>query len=634
MRSFLVGIAIAVVLGAVSCGSGSPVTSGNVKNSPSAVVNQRQAPVNAAPGFTKVLIQFAGQPGASEQALVRGVGGQVRYTYHLVPAVAASIPQQALSALSHNPKVVAVTPDATVQAVDAELDNTWGVKRIGAGPVHDWGNRGAGVKVASIDTGVDYNHPELDANYAGGYDFYNSDNDPWDDAGHGTHTSGTIAAEENSSGVVGVAPEARIYALKVLGASGSGYFSDIIAALQWCVDHGIQVTNNSYGSSGDPGPVVEAAFDNSAAAGVLHIASAGNSGNHRGTGNNVGYPARYSSVLAVAATDSQDKRATFSSTGPAVELAAPGVYILSTYPGGGYAYASGTSMASPHVAGTAALVIASGVTDTNGDGLINDEVREILDSTAEDLGNAGRDNSFGFGLVDAEAAASAGGPPPPPTPTVNVQLTTDKSDYTYGTDSTAALTAVVTDENGSPISGLGASAFSTTLNGSDVSVDFAESATAGTYNGSLDLTGRGAGPYTVETMVTDTRGYSGSGSANFTISESGAGGTMHIGDLDASVDTGGHGRWRVNVTALVHDDSHVPLGGATVSGTWSGATSGGEQGTTNGNGEVKFRTGWLSSGTYVTFTVDGVTYPSLTYDPGANHDPDNDSDGTSITASP
>ena len=346
----------------------------------------------------KVLIAFDQQPGPSEEALVRAFGGTINYTYTLVPAIAASIPEAALQGLSRNPKVLLIEPDVTVYAI-GELEDSWGVQQIGAAPaVHNSGNTGANVKVAVIDSGIDYNHRDLKDNYVRGYDFVNKDNDPMDDNGHGTHVAGTIAAAWDGSGVVGVAPDAKIYALKVLNASGSGYFSDIIAALQWCVDNGIQVTNNSYGSSGDPGATTKAAFDNAYAKGIIHIAAAGNNGTVPGKGDNVGYPARYASVVAVAATDRSNNRASFSSTGPDVELAAPGVGIKSTVPGGGYASYSGTSMASPHVAGAAALVIKSGITAP-------DSIRAILQSNALDLGKSGHDPLYGFGLVDVAFTA-------------------------------------------------------------------------------------------------------------------------------------------------------------------------------------------------------------------------------------
>ena len=365
----------------------------------------------APPAHVDVLIGFKQTPGQADQDVVTKAGGRIKYTYHLVPAIAASVPETALNGLRHNPRVTVVEPDVRVYALDhattsgdAELNNAWGVKHIGSGSAHAAGATGAGVKVAVIDTGIDYAHPDLSANYAGGYDFVNNDADPKDDNNHGTHVAGTIAAADNGSGVVGVAPGGRLYALKVLNASGSGSFSNVIKALEWAVANGIQGTNNSYGSGSNPGTLVQQAFDNSAAAGMVHVAAAGNSGNRAGKGDNIGYPAKYESVIAVTATDSNNKRASFSSTGPDAEIAAPGVSIRSTVRGGGYANYSGTSMASPHVAGVAALVLGKGVADGNANGLVSDEVRALLQSTADDLGTTGKDNYYGYGLVDADGA--------------------------------------------------------------------------------------------------------------------------------------------------------------------------------------------------------------------------------------
>ena len=371
-------------------------------------------------GRVKVLIGFRNTPGAAEQAIVRAAGGNVTHTYTVIPAIAANLPEQALAGLSRNPRVSVIEPDVQVFALDAfsdELGATWGVNRVGGGTS---ATGGAGVKVAVIDSGVDCNHPELKRNgvsiCAAGWDFVNNDNDPFDDNGHGTHVSGTIAAAKNGSGVVGVAPGVTLYPLKVLDATGSGDFSDVIAAVQWAQSHGIQITSNSYGSNGDPGTLVKAAFDNSATT-VLHIAAAGNAGTCQANRDTVGYPAKYSSVVAVAATNSSNTRPCFSSTGAKVELAAPGVSVTSTVPSAedpsGFATWNGTSMATPHVTGVAALVMAAGVTSPSA-------VRSILQSTATDLGVAGRDTFYGYGLVNATAAVAAAGgggggstPPPP-----------------------------------------------------------------------------------------------------------------------------------------------------------------------------------------------------------------------------
>jgi subtilisin family serine protease len=350
-------------------------------------------------GLVKVLIGFKEKPGAAQQAMVKGVGGKIKYTYNLIPAIAASVPDVAIEALKKNPNITNVELDSMVFALDTELENSWGVNRIGAGFVHDGGNKGTNVNIAIIDSGIDKYHEDLTV--AGGKSFVDYTDDFNDDDGHGTHVAGIVAALDNNIGVVGVAPEANLYALKALNSEGVGYVSDVVLAIQWATENGIQVINMSLG--GRKNIFLELAcnlayYDYD----LLLVAAAGN-------GGAVIYPAAYSSVIAVSATDEYDNLASFSSTGKQVELAAPGVDINSTLPGNTYSDDlgetwSGTSMASPHVAGTAALVWAANL------GWTNDEVRTQLQSTAEDIGLSTREQ--GYGLVDAAEAAGVGIPPP------------------------------------------------------------------------------------------------------------------------------------------------------------------------------------------------------------------------------
>jgi subtilisin len=537
-----------------------------------------------------VLIGFKHVPGPSEQALVHSNGGVIKYSYTLVPAIAASIPEPAIEGLRHNPNVTVVEPDIEIQAIDAELDNSWGVKRIGAGTVHDGGNKGSGVNVAIIDTGIYYTNQDLSANYISGYDFVNNDNDPKDDNGHGTHCAGIVAAVDDGQGVVGVAPKANLYALKVLNSNGSGYFSDVIAALQWAVGHGIQVTSNSYGSSQNPGSTVQAAFDNAASKGIINVCAAGNSGNRRGSGDNVEYPAKYASCIAVAATDRSDNRAYFSSTGPDVELAAPGVNIYSTYLGG-YATLSGTSMACPHVAGTAALVIAAGYVD----------VRTRLQQTADDLGAAGRDSLYGFGLVNAAAAAGTSSPPPadktPPAPPTG--LTASAGDGMVGLD--------WDDNTESDLAGY--NVYRSTNSGGP----YSEIATVITSSNYKDNNVTNGTTYYYVVRASDVSLNESNNSNEASAKPQASGGTMHVSAIDMWYSQSRR-NYFVYTKVIIVDGSDNPVSYATVNLTMTlpnGSASG--SGATGTDGSVTFKLKSRWTGTY-TSEVTNVTHATLSWD--------------------
>jgi subtilisin family serine protease len=236
---------------------------------------------------------------------------------------------------------------------------------------------------------MDYNHADLAANYADGYNSIDPAKPPLDDQGHGTHVSGTIGAVRDAKGVVGVAPKARLYAVKVLDRNGSGTFSNIVDGIQWAVDNGMQVINMSLGGSNGT-PALAGAVAAADRAGITVICAAGNDSGP------VNYPAKYPEAVAISASSSADKIASFSSRGTEIALIAPGVSVYSSALGGGYTTMSGTSMAAPHVTGLAALSVAGGA-DTPA------KVKAALKKAAVSLGL--KPEEEGAGMVDAARLA-------------------------------------------------------------------------------------------------------------------------------------------------------------------------------------------------------------------------------------
>ena len=234
----------------------------------------------------------------------------------------------------------------------------WGINAISAQSAFAF-NKGAGAVVCVVDTGIDKDHPDLMDNIIGGENFVvkkgRVNASAWDDDNnHGTHVSGTIAALDNSIGVVGVAPEASLFGVKVLNSRGSGYNSDVAEGVRSCIRNNANVISMSLGSSSGT-TILHEAIQDAAAAGIIIVAAAGND-----YGAPVGYPAAYPEVIAVSAVDSSNNLASFSNIGPEIDFTAPGVDILSTVKGGSYSSFNGTSMATPHVSGDAALLISSG----------------------------------------------------------------------------------------------------------------------------------------------------------------------------------------------------------------------------------------------------------------------------------
>ena len=513
-------IVIAVAFGCLFSVSGenslTPEEEGLMKTSSQVTISKA-----AGESAERYYVVFKSTPVQSDVSMMTSKGAAIRHKFDLIPAYSVSIPNESvLNSIKSDSNVDFTEKVSRVTALEEIIP--WGIEAINAPLVWDLVT-GEGVKVCVVDTGIDYNHPELDDLYAGGYDFVNLDSDPWDDNGHGTHCAGTVAAESNGIGVIGAAYNATLYACKVLDEEGSGWSDDVLAGVQWAVNNGLDIASMSLGGpSGNP--TEEAAYQAAYDAGLLIVCASGNDGI-----GSIDYPARYPSTIAVGSVNMDLNRSDFSQYGPELELVAPGEIVYSTVPlgtgyetsvtqastsyqaismeysgltdddgitatlhycnyginpsdfppgvngnialiqrgsisfaqkatnamnagavaviiynnvphiflgtlgdpgawvpvvsmsnadgealramgtptitfiniAGDYDYNGGTSMACPHVAGTAALVMEA---DSS---LTNVEVRNIMNNTATDLGDPGWDQYYGYGLVNAQAAVEA-----------------------------------------------------------------------------------------------------------------------------------------------------------------------------------------------------------------------------------
>ncbi|MBP1911739.1 S8 family peptidase [Thermococcus stetteri] len=376
---------------------------------------------------------------------VLGIGGHIVYQFKLIPAVVVDVPANAVGKLKKLPGVTKVEFDH--QAVllgkpswaggggSTQPAQTipWGIERVKAPSVWSTtdGSSNGVIQVAVLDTGVDYDHPDLAGNLAWCVSTLRGKvstklRDCKDQNGHGTHVIGTIAALNNDIGVVGVAPGVQIYSIRVLDAHGSGSYSDIAIGIEQAIlgpdgvadkdgdgiiagdpdDDAAEVISMSLGGSADDSylhQMIQEAYK----AGIVIVAASGNEG-----ASSPSYPAAYPEVIAVGAIDSNDQIASWSNRQP--EVSAPGVDILSTYPDDTYKTLSGTSMATPHVSGVVALIQAAyyqkyGTILPVGtfDDMSKNTVRGILHITADDLGSPGWDADYGYGVVRADLAVQA-----------------------------------------------------------------------------------------------------------------------------------------------------------------------------------------------------------------------------------
>jgi subtilisin family serine protease len=269
----------------------------------------------------------------------------------------------------------------------------WGLKAVGA-EIAWQKTKGKGIKVAVLDTGVDADHRDLALNIKETVDFTGSRYGVEDMQGHGSHCAGIIGAVDNQIGMVGVAPEVELYIAKVLGDNGSGGFDSITKGIQWAITKQVDVISMSLGASGRPPEMLHSVIKAAHDQGIILVAA---TGNENGA---VCWPAMYDEVIAVSAVDEHLNRATFSNYGIKNEIAAPGVNIVSTYKQGQYARLSGTSMATPLIAGAIALIIARHKENTNGLKPDVEEVHRILTTMVKDLGAVGRDELYGLGMIN------------------------------------------------------------------------------------------------------------------------------------------------------------------------------------------------------------------------------------------
>ncbi len=378
-------------------------------------------PAASANAADSVIVKYKGTATAAQVSSLTtslGLGQQIGEVRRLgAVVIAADSPAATAKTLSSSPLVAYAEPNKILRTAavpnDPLFGGLYGMDKIDAPEGWDAAGLGSfpasgGVKVGIVDTGIQSSHPDLAgkvvdcAKSMGTLPIFSGsiqEGTCADDNGHGTHVAGTIAAKANNGvGVAGVAFNSPLSICKALGGPlGSGSTADVANCITWLHDKGAKVISMSLGGGASTTlkSAVDYAWKGGAANGSVLIAAAGNDGDAT-----LNYPAAYPNVVSVAATDQNDARASFSNANSDVEIAAPGVDITSTWNDGAYNTISGTSMATPHVAGVTAIIRARYASSTAA------QIVAKLDGAVDDLGPAGRDASFGFGRVDLVQAAT------------------------------------------------------------------------------------------------------------------------------------------------------------------------------------------------------------------------------------
>jgi len=355
----------------------------------------------------RVLVRFRpGTPPDKMEALHRRVGGRVVQTIPQIGVLVVQVPsntvQAAIGVYTSDPVTEFAEPDGVAEAFvvpnDPYFGSQWGPQKVEAPAAWDTTTGSNTVRIAVLDTGISQSHPDLAGKVVAAQNFTDSPTAE-DLHGHGTHVAGTAAAVTNNAvGVAGMDWNARLMNGKVLGDNGSGYYSWVASGITWAADNGAKVINMSLGGPSGSS-TLQLAVDYAWSRGVVLACAAGNSGT-----TSPSYPAYYTNCIAVGATTQSDSRASFSNYGTWVDVGAPGVSILSTVPGGGYQSWSGTSMASPHVAGLAALVWTRQAS--------NSAVRACIENNTDPVTGS----PFARGRINARRAVECTGAGPTPTP--------------------------------------------------------------------------------------------------------------------------------------------------------------------------------------------------------------------------
>ncbi|WEG13210.1 S8 family serine peptidase [Pullulanibacillus sp. KACC 23026] len=317
---------------------------------------------------------------------------------HDIAYIAQNVTLKTLSMSDKNQGFKILNTTTTSQNTAASTAYKWNVTALQAPAAWSEGDTGAGVKVAVIDTGIG---PNNNIKLAGGYSAVSYTSSYNDDNGHGTHVAGIIASQYNKTvGVEGIAAGVSLYAVKALDQNGDGDLDSLLKAIDWCITNKMDIINMSLGTPTNSA-VLQSFIDKAYNAGITIVAAAGNEGTTASSKDTMDYPAKYDDVIGVTAVDSSMKFASFSSSGPTAEVAAPGVNITSTYLNNNYAVGSGTSQATPHVTALLALLKQQNPTQSNA------MLRTRLDQFyTTDLGATGRDTLYGYGFAHYVTKAS------------------------------------------------------------------------------------------------------------------------------------------------------------------------------------------------------------------------------------